>query len=135
MLGKDVSSAAQGFDQSSGGVILNMNMTPEGTKTWADITEQNQDEEVAVVLDQIVYTFPTINEKITGGSSQISGNFKREEAKDIASILNAGQLDAKVDIAGSEYVGPSLGKKSIDAGAKSFLMALLFVLMYMLFYY
>ena len=58
-----------------------------------------------------------------------------ERAQDIASILNAGQLDAKVDIAGSEYVGPSLGQKSIDSGAKSFLMALIFVLVYMLFYY
>ena len=135
LLGKEVSSASQGFDQRSGGVIINMNMTPEGTSSWAEITAANVDEEVAVVLDEIVYTYPSINEKITGGSSQISGTFKLDEAKDIASILNAGQLDAKVDIAGSEYVGPSLGKKSIDAGAKSFLMALLFVLIYMLFYY
>ena len=87
------------------------------------------------MLDQIVYTYPTINEKIPTGSSVISGNFELREAQDIASILNAGQLDAKVDIAGSEYVGPSLGQKSIDSGAKSFLMALIFVLVYMLFYY
>ena len=135
LLGKEVNNARDGFDERSGGVTINMNMTPSGAKRWAQITENEIGNEIAIVLDQIVYTYPTINEKIPTGSSVISGNFELREAQDIASILNAGQLDAKVDIAGSEYVGPSLGQKSIDSGAKSFLMALIFVLVYMLFYY
>ena len=135
LLGKEVNNARDGFDDRSGGVTINMNMTPSGAKRWAQITENEVGNEIAIVLDQIVYTYPTINEKIPTGSSVISGNFEVREAQDISSILNAGQLDAKVDIAGSEYVGPSLGQKSIDSGAKSFLMALIFVLVYMLFYY
>ncbi len=135
LLGKEVNNARDGFDERSGGVTINMNMTPSGAKRWAQITENEIGNEIAIVLDQVVYTYPTINEKIPTGSSVISGNFEVREAKDIASILNAGQLDAKVEIAGSEYVGPSLGQKSIDAGGKSFLMALIFVLVYMLFYY
>ncbi len=135
LLGKEVNNASDGFDERQGGVVISMNMTPTGAKDWSKITEAEIGNEVAVVLDEVVYTFPRINEKIPTGSSVISGNFSVREAKDIASILNAGQLDAKVDIAGSQYVGPSLGQKSIDAGAKSFLMALLFVLLYMLFYY
>ena len=135
LLGKEVNNARDGFDERSGGVTINMNMTPSGAKRWAQITENEVNNQIAIVLDKVVYTYPTINEKIPTGSSVISGNFEVREAKDIASILNAGQLDAKVEIAGSEYVGPSLGQKSIDSGAKSFLMALLFVLVYMLFYY
>ncbi|MBH76114.1 MAG: protein translocase subunit SecDF [Flavobacteriales bacterium] len=135
LLGKEVNNARDGFDERSGGVTISMNMTPTGAKRWAQITENEIGNEIAIVLDEIVYTYPTINEKIPTGSSVISGNFEVREAKDIASILNAGQLDAKVNIAGSEYVGPSLGQKSIDSGAKSFLMALVFVLIYMIFYY
>ena len=135
LLGKEVNNAQQTYDQASGRPQISMSMTGTGTADWARITEEEIGNQVAVVLDEIVYTYPNINEKIPSGSSVISGNFDVQEAQDVASILNAGKLDAKVDIVGSEYVGPSLGQKSIEAGYKSFLLALLFVLIYMLFYY
>jgi SecD/SecF fusion protein len=110
-------------------------MNAEGAKKWKKITENNIDRQVAIVLDDYVYSFPTVNDVIPNGSSSISGNFTVEEAEDLSNILKAGKLPAPAKIIQSEIVGPSLGKEAINSGMTSFGIALMIVLFYMFFYY
>ena len=88
-----------------------------------------------MVLDNFVYSYPRVNSEIPNGNSEISGNFTIEEAKDLATVLNSGNLEAQVNIVQSEIVGPTLGKESINAGLLSFLIAFILVMIYMLLYY
>jgi len=112
-----------------------MRMNAEGAKKWKKLTENNIDRQVAIVLDNYVYSFPTVNDVIPNGSSSISGNFTVEEAEDLSNILKAGKLPAPAKIIQSEIVGPSLGAEAISSGFTSFAIALLIVLVYMIFYY
>lgn len=119
--------------------IVNMTMNGVGAQKWQQITAEAAAQEpkgyVAVVLDNYVYSYPQVQGEIPGGSTRISGNFTREEAEDLANILRAGKLDAPARIIQADVVGPSLGKESIQASIRSFLIALLIVLIYMIFYY
>ena len=88
----------------------------------------------AIVLDNIVYSYPTVNSEISGGRSSITGRFTLEEAKDLANILKAGKLPAPAKIVQEAVVGPSLGKEAINASLLSFIVAFLMVLfIYVLF--
>jgi SecD/SecF fusion protein len=115
-----------------------MSMNGEGAKIWEDMTTeayQNQSQ-VSVVLDNTVYSAPSVtNGPISGGQTQISGNFSIDEAKDLATVLRAGKLPAKAEIIQSDVIGPSLGQEAIDSGLWSFAIALLLVLVWMIFYY
>ena len=88
-----------------------------------------------IVLDDLVYSYPNVNNEITGGSSEISGNFDVEEATDLANVLNSGKLPAPAKIIQEQVVGPTLGAESIKAGLISFVIAFLLVLAYMVFFY
>jgi len=90
---------------------------------------------VAVVLDHYVYSYPQVQNEISGGRTQITGNFTPEESSDLANILRAGKLDAPARIIQADVVGPSLGKEAISASINSFAIALALVLFYMYFYY
>ncbi len=114
---------------------VSMTMNSEGSKTWARLTKANLNRSIAIVLDGFVYSFPTVQSEITGGSSQITGNFTPEEAQDLANILKSGKLPAPAHIVSDTVVGPSLGKEGIQAGLLSCLAAFLVVLAYMVFYY
>lgn len=124
-------------------VTVSMTMNSEGAQKWSGITNQfkassenaNDGKLVAVVLDDLVYTAPQINGRISGGTSSISGGFSLSEAKDLANILSAGSLPAKAKIIQSEVVGPSLGQEAIRYGFISFLVALGIVFLWMFFYY
>ena len=122
----------------TGKPVVTMQMNGIGSKLWEDFTErvyQNKSY-LAVVLDNTVYSAPSCsNGKISGGSTEISGNFTIAETEDLANILQAGKLPAKAEVIQSEVVGPSLGKAAIDSGMKSFLIALALVLIWMVFYY
>ena len=133
--GDVVSDASQDFDQTSGANVVSMNMTAEGTAAWGRITRSNQGKSVAVVLDGMVYSSPLINEPITNGRSQISGNFKLEEAQDLANVLKAGKMPARARIVQDVVVGPSLGQEAINSGFLSFTIALALILIFMGFYY
>jgi SecD/SecF fusion protein len=132
-----ITNAKQDYD-INGKVIVSMSMNSEGSKIWEQMTTeafQNQTQ-VAVVLDNTVYSAPGINDgPITGGNSQISGNFTVADAEDLATVLKAGKLPAKAEIIQSEVIGPSLGQEAITAGLWSFAIALLLVLVWMFFYY
>jgi SecD/SecF fusion protein len=112
-----------------------MNMNSEGAKKWANLTRENVGEALAIVLDGLVYSAPTVSEEIKGGSSSISGNFTQADADDLANILKSGKMPARARVESSEVIGPSLGAKSVRDGLHSFLIAFLVILAYMIFYY
>ncbi len=135
----DVVSDARGeFDQFSKPVVT-MNMNSKGSKLWQKLTSDANVNQtgIAVVLDNKVYTAPgcSVVGGITGGRTEISGDFTVNETKDIANVLRAGKLPASAEIIQSEIVGPSLGQEAIDSGFMSFLIAMAIVLLWMIFYY
>ncbi len=128
-----VSYDGQGVNR--GNPTVSMTMNAEGANKWARITKDNIGKQVAIVLDGLVYSYPTVQSEITGGSSQISGNFTVDEATDLTNVLKSGKLPAPAKIIQEQVVGPSLGAKSIRSGMISFIIAFLLVLVYMVFFY
>jgi len=132
--GKVVVDARQDFNDRSGNEI-SMTMNQEGTNLWRKITEKNKGRSIAIVLDDMVYSYPTVNDVIPNGRSSITGQFTIEEAKDLANLLKAGKMPVPAVIVSEEIVGPTLGKESIDSSMKSFLVAFLLVIVYMVMFY
>ncbi len=134
--GDAIVDANQDMNQSNGGVEVSMAMNAEGARIWKNLTADNIGRQIAIVLDDYVYSYPNVQNEISGGRSSISGgSMTIEEAKDLANILEAGKLPAPAHIVQEEVVGPSLGKEAIDAGMKSFVGAFIIVLLYMFMYY
>ena len=135
-LGGDVITDARAdFSQTSAYANVNMSMNGEGSKIWARLTKDNIGKSIAIALDGYIYSFPTVNAEITGGSSQITGNFTVEEAKDLANTLKSGKMPAPAHIVQENVVGPSLGQEAINNGLISFIIAFILVLLYMILYY
>ncbi len=133
--GDVIDDASQEYGQT-GKPEVSMTMNATGTRKWAKMTTENVGKFVAVVLDDYVYTAPSVNTPITTGRTSISGgSMTVSEAQDIANVLKAGKLPAAAHIIASEVVGPSLGQKAIDSSLSSFALALLLVLLWMIFYY
>jgi len=135
--GSVVTDARQAYGPTSKPTV-SMQMNAKGAKTWEEMTGKAFTEggQIAIVLDDIVYSAPGVTTgPISGGSSEISGQFTLNEAVDLANVLRAGKLPASADIIQSEVVGPSLGQEAIDSGKTSFLIALALVLIWMVFYY
>lgn len=133
--GDVITDARADFGQTSAYANVSMSMNAEGAKAWARITKENIGKSIAIVLDGYVYSFPTVQNEITGGDSQITGNFTVEEAKDLANTLKSGKMPAPAKIIQEDVVGPSLGQKAIHDGLISFIIAFCLVLLYMIFYY
>ncbi len=114
---------------------VSMTMNAEGANVWARMTKDNIGRQIAIVLDGMVYSYPNVQSEISGGSSQITGNFTLEEAEDLANVLKSGKLPAPATIIQEQVVGPSLGSESINAGLISFVIAFLLVLLYMALFY
>jgi SecD/SecF fusion protein len=132
-----VVDASQTYDQL-GRVVVSMQMNGRGAKIWEQMTEYafNNQRQIAIVLDDIVYSAPGVTSgPISGGSSQISGDFSITEGQDLANVLRAGKLPASAEIIQGEVVGPTLGQEAIDSGIFSFLLALAFVFIWMISYY
>jgi SecD/SecF fusion protein len=135
--GAVVTDARNAFGQT-GKPTVSMQMNAKGAKIWEEMTGKAyaQGSQIAIVLDNIVYSAPGVTTgAISGGSSEISGNFTLNEAVDLANVLRAGKLPAHADIISSEVVGPSLGKEAIHSGTVSFMIALALVLIWMIVYY
>ncbi len=137
LTGEVITDARVQYGSGGGGGSpeVSMSMNSEGAKTWARLTRENVGEIIAIVLDGAVHSHPVVNQEITGGQSSITGNFTPEEAQDLANILKSGALPAPARIIQDTIVGPSLGQEAINSGLKSFLIAFIVVLFYMLFYY
>ncbi len=134
-LGGDViTDARDDFDKLKGSVV-SMTMNAEGSKTWEKLTRDNIGNAIAIVLDNQVYSFPNVHSAISGGSSEISGNFSPEEAKDLANVLNSGKMAAAVTIVQEDIIGPSLGQEAIQNGLVSFLVALVLLMAYLIIMY
>ncbi len=135
--GATIVAAGQSYDLSNNPTVT-MQMDSKGSKIWESMTERafKQGSNVAVVLDDIVYSAPGVSTgAISGGNTEIKGNFTLKEAQDLAVVLRAGKLPAKADIIRASEVGPSLGKEAISSGTISFIIALALVLLWMVLYY
>ena len=131
-----VTDAHVDYDQRRGGYPgVSMTMNAEGANVWARLTKENIGRQVAIVLDGTVYSYPTVQTEITGGSSSITGHFSIDEATDLTNVLKSGKLPAPATIVQEQVVGPSLGAESIRSGLVSFLIAFCLVLIFMLFFY
>ena len=130
----DARVSYDGTGMNKGNPSVSMSMNAEGANTWARLTRDNIGKQIAIVLDGLVYSYPNVQNEISGGHSSITGNFDVEEATDLANVLNSGKLPAPAKIVQEQVVGPSLGSESIRAGLISFIIAFL-VLLYMIFFY
>lgn len=134
--GDIITDARKDYNQQSGGVpLISMSMNNEAAQKWAKITAANKGKCIAVVMDNMVYSAPRVNSEITGGQSQITGNFTDSEADALAAILSAGKLPAPAHIVEESIVGPTLGQESIESGLMSFVIALIVILIFMAAYY
>ena len=133
--GDVITDARADFSQISAYANVSMSMNAEGAKAWQRITKDNIGKSVAIVLDGYVYSFPTVQNEIAGGNSQITGNFTVEEAKDVANTLKSGKMPAPARIIEESVVGPSLGREAIQSGLWSFALGFVLILLYMIFYY
>ncbi len=132
--GEVVSDARQDYDQT-GRPEVSMSMNPTGARKWQKMTGANIGKQVAVVLDDVVYSDPVVQSEISGGNTSISGNFSIDEAQDLAQVLKAGKLPAPTRIVEEAVVGPSLGKEAINQGLYSSLAGLLIIMVFMAMYY
>ena len=132
--GDVITDARQVFDDR-GKPAVSMQMNSSGARAWKKVTANNISRRIAITLDNHVYSAPVVNTEISGGSSQITGNFTIEEAKDLANILNAGSLPAPVKIVEETIIGPTLGKKAQAEGIASMFLGLGLVVLFMIFYY
>ncbi len=129
--GDVVVDAKDEFDQF-GLPCVSMSMNNRGARLWANLTKQNVGKAIAIVLDGSVYSAPRVNGEITGGNSQISGNFTIEDTKDLANTLKSGRMPAPARIVQEEVVGPTLGAQSIQQGIISFGIAFVLLMVYMI---
>ncbi|WP_350287700.1 protein translocase subunit SecDF [uncultured Croceitalea sp.] len=138
MSGDVIVDAASEIDPYTNDPKVTMVMNTKGAREWEKVTGEvfKNKTGIAVVLDDKVYTAPGVSRgPISGGRSEITGDFSLVETKDIANVLRAGKLPASAEIIQSEVVGPSLGQEAIDSGFMSFVIAMVFVLLWMIFYY
>jgi preprotein translocase subunit SecD len=135
LTGEVITNAFANFDQMQNQPIVSMQMNTEGAEKWARITGANVGKRIAVVLDGRVYTAPNVQNKITGGSSQITGMADIQEARLLEIILKAGALKAPVQIVEERVVGPSLGEDSISSGINATMLAVALVIIFMIMYY
>ncbi len=133
--GDVITDARVEFGQTQATAEVTMAMNAEGARIWARLTRDNIGRGIAIVLDDYVYSAPRVTQEITGGRSQITGDFSITEAQDLANVLRSGALPAPARIIQEAIVGPTLGQEAIRAGLSSFIIAFLVVLLYMIIYY
>ena len=128
--GDVVVSASDSFDQF-GRPCVTMAMNTDGARRWAQLTKASIGKAIAIVLDGYVYSAPMVSNEITGGRSEITGNFTIETTKDLANVLRSGKMPAPARIVQEDIVGPSLGQESINQGLMSFIVAFILLMVYM----
>ena len=128
--GDVITDARDSYDQFNKPCVT-MSMNTDGSRRWAALTKKNIGKEIAIVLDGYVYSAPRVNTEITGGNSEITGNFTPEVTKDLANVLKSGKMPAPAHIVQEDIVGPSLGQQSINQGLVSFIVALIALFAYL----
>ena len=135
LTGKYISDARVSIDQQYNEPYVSLTFNNQGARIFERVTGENVNELLAIVLDNNVYSAPVIRSKISGGRASIEGRFAMEEARDLAIVLRAGSLPAKVNFLEERTVGPSLGKDSINKGLISTIIGLVVVITFMVIYY
>ncbi len=135
LAGDVVTTASNEYDNMQGGNYVSMSMKPDAAKIWARMTAANVGKQVAIVLDNMVYSAPNVQNAIEGGRTSITGHFSTDEAKDLANVLKSGKMAAKVDIISDTVIGPSLGQQAIEDGMWSFVVALVLLMIFMMLIY
>ena len=133
--GKYIASANVNYNQMTGAPEVSMSMNSKGAIEWENITGENIGHQIAIVMDGQVYSYPNVQNKISGGNSSISGHFTQQDADDLANVLKSGKLSTPARIVQEQVVGPSLGSASIKAGMISFIIAFILILIYMVIFY
>ena len=133
--GDVITDAKDEFDQTYGRPSVSMSMNSDGARRWAELTKANVGKAIAIVLDGVVYSAPRVNGEISGGNSQITGNFTIEDTKDLANTLKSGRMPAPARIVQEDVVGPTLGAQSIQQGLISFVVAFILLMLYMVLMY
>jgi len=133
--GDVIQDATDHFSQYSSYAEVSMTMKSEAARVWARLTKDNIGKSVAIVLDDVVYSFPRVQAEISGGTSSITGDFTSQDAKDLANVLKSGRMSARANIVQEEIVGPSLGQQAINQGFISFLVALFILMLYLIVMY
>ena len=128
--GDVIVSATDDYD-NNGRPSVSMTMNSDGARRWAQLTKQNIGKPIAIALDGYIYSAPNVQNEITGGQSQITGQFTQEDTKDLANVLKSGKMPAPAKIVQEDIVGPSLGQKSIEQGIISFIVAFIVLMIYM----
>lgn len=135
MTGEFLTEARVNIDQRYNEPNVSISFNSTGAKLFGQITTNNVNKRLAIILDNNVYSAPNINEPITGGDAQISGSFTMQEARDLAIVLRSGSLPAPLKMLQNVTVGPSLGQDSINAGLNAGIIAAILVIIFMILYY
>src|SRR5512134_336524 len=136
LTGDTIKTAKVNFgSEGGGGAYVSLSFNDRGTKIFDRVTAENVKRRLAIVLDDSIYSAPVIQERISGGEAQITGNFTAEEASDLAIVLRAGSLPAPVKVIQNVTIGPSLGQDSIRNGIRAAIIGGLLVVGFMAFYY
>ncbi len=114
---------------------VNLEFTDEGAKKFADVTARNVGKQIAITLDGEILTNPVVQEAITGGRAQITGERTMEDANHLAILLRSGSLPVKLEVIENRTVGPTLGQDSKEASQKAFLIGVAGVFVFMLVFY
>ncbi|MFB6098736.1 MAG: protein translocase subunit SecD [Salinibacter sp.] len=134
LAGGVITEASVQFDRTTNQPKVSMTMNSEGARKWSRVTAANVGNRIAIVLDNVVYSYPNVQQRIRGGRSEITGLQSRQEAQDIVTVLRSGSLPTELNIISERTVGPSLGEESARAGfisiAAGFLLVVLFMIMY-----
>jgi len=135
LAGQVVTQASVQFDRTTNEPKVSITMNSEGAREWDRITAANVGDQVSIVLDGIVYSNATIQTRISGGRTEITGLESRQEAQDIVTVLQSGRLQTDLNIISERTVGPSLGEESTRAGFISVVSGFLLVVLFMIMYY
>ncbi|HTY36136.1 MAG TPA: protein translocase subunit SecD [Bacteroidota bacterium] len=135
LTGDKVVDARASVNQEDNRPVVNMEMNTEGSREWARITGANINKRIAIILDNSVFSAPTVINKITGGHSQITNMESPNEARLLEIVLKAGALPAPVSIIAHQSVGPSLGEDSIRSGLTATALATILTILFMMVYY
>ena len=135
LTGKYLKRAELGFDQTTYQALVQLLFDDEGAKIFEELTTRNVGKQLAIYIDQILISAPVVQEKISGGKAQISGQFTVEEAKELARNLNAGALPVPITLISQQSVGPTLGKISLEQSLKAGFLGFLAIIIFMILFY
>jgi SecD/SecF fusion protein len=133
--GDQITEAGRDYDQLTGKPEVRMTFNNTGERLFRKLTAENVGGFIAIVMDDRVYSAPSVAQEIGGGSCSISGSFTMDEATDLANILKSGKLSAPAHIVQEQVVGPTLGAESIAAGKNSLILSFIVIFALMLLYY